>query len=72
MVQMTELGQRSGEIEDMLIRVADTYEEDVELTVDALVSLLEPVIIVVMAVFVGCLVASILLPILQLTQEIQG
>ena len=71
MVQMTELGQRSGEIEDMLIRVADTYEEDVELTVDALVSLLEPIIIVVMAVFVGCLVASILLPILQLTQEIQ-
>lgn len=68
--QMTELGQRSGELEDMLIRVADTYEEDVELTLDAAVSLLEPVIIVVMAVFVGCLVAAILLPILELTQNI--
>jgi len=72
MIHMTELGQRSGQLEDMLIKVADTYEEDVELTVDALVSLLEPVIIVVMAVFVGFLVASILLPILELTNQIRG
>lgn len=72
LIQMIELGQRSGELEAMLLKVSDTYEEDVELTVDALVALLEPVIIVFMAVFVGVLVASILLPILELTNQIRG
>ena len=67
---MTELGQRSGELENMLIKVADTYDEDVQITIDAIVSLLEPVIIVVMGVFVGLLVLSILLPILNLSTNI--
>jgi len=71
LIHMTELGQRSGELESMLLKVSDTYEEDVELTVDAMVSLIEPVIIVIMAIFVGFLVASILLPILQLTHNIR-
>ena len=50
--------------------VADTYDEDVQVTVDAAVSLLEPMIIVVMGVFVGLLVLSILMPILNLTSGI--
>jgi len=69
MIHMVELGQRSGEIEDMLIRVADTYDEDVRLTIDAIVGLIEPVIIIVMGVFVGFLVISILLPILNMSQN---
>jgi general secretion pathway protein F len=72
LVHMTDLGQRSGQLETMLLKVSDTYEEDVELTVDALVSIIEPVIIVIMAVFVGILVVSILLPILQMTQNVRG
>jgi len=67
LVHMVELGQRSGELEDMLIRVADTYEDDVTLTVDAAVGLIEPLIIIIMGVVVGFLVVSILLPILQIT-----
>ena len=70
LIHMTELGERSGELENMLVRVADTYDEDVQVTVDAAVSLLEPLIIVVMGVFVGLLVLSILLPILNLTSGI--
>jgi general secretion pathway protein F len=70
LIHMTELGERSGELEHMLVRVADTYDEDVQVTVDAAVSLLEPMIIVVMGVFVGLLVLSILLPILNLTSGI--
>lgn len=70
MINMVELGQRSGELESMLIKVADTYDDDVELTVEALVSLLEPLIIIVMGVFVGLLVLAILLPILNMSQNI--
>lgn len=70
MINMVELGQRSGELESMLIKVAETYEDDVEVTVDALVSLLEPVIIIVMGGFVGLLVLAILLPILNMSANI--
>jgi type II secretory pathway component PulF len=54
----------------MLIKVADTYDEDVRLTIDAIVGLIEPVIIIVMGVFVGFLVISILLPILNMSQNL--
>ena len=70
LIHMVDLGQRSGEIETMLIKVADTYDDDVELAVEALVGLLEPVIIVVMGLFVGFLVLSILLPILSMSKNI--
>ena len=67
LIQMIELGQRSGEIEEMLIRVAETYEEDVRLTVQALVGLVEPMIIIFMGLFVGTLVLAFLLPILTMS-----
>ncbi len=70
MIHMIELGQRSGEIEDMLIRVADTYDDDVRLTIDAMVGLIEPMIIIFMGIFVGLLVLAILLPILQMSSNI--
>jgi general secretion pathway protein F len=70
LIHMVELGQRSGELESMLIRVADTYDEDIEMTVNGIVSLLEPLMIVVMGVFVGFLVFSILLPIFDMSSGI--
>jgi general secretion pathway protein F len=68
LVQMVELGQRSGELENMLLRVADTYDEDIELTMNGVVSLLEPLMILCMGVVVGTLVLSILLPIFSMSQ----
>ena len=70
MIQMIDLGQKSGEIEDMMIRVSETYDEDVRLTIDALVGLMEPIIIIVMGVFVGLLVTAILLPILDMSKNL--
>jgi general secretion pathway protein F len=69
MINMVDLGQRSGELENMLLKVADTYEDDVRLSVQAMVSLLEPAIIVVMGMFVGTLVLAVLLPILNMSQN---
>lgn len=69
LLSMIDLGQRSGELEAMMLKISDTYDEEVELTVDAAVSLLEPIMIIVMGLFVGFLVMSILLPILQMSQR---
>lgn len=70
LIHMVDLGQRSGEVEGMLLKVAETYDEDVRLAMDGLVSLMEPVIIVVMGLFVGFLVFSILLPILNMSKHL--
>lgn len=70
LIHMVELGQRSGEIESMLLKVAETYDDDVQMTMDALIGLLEPVIICIMGIFVGFLVLSILLPILSMSKNI--
>jgi len=67
MLHMVDLGERSGELESMLLTVADTYDDDVSLTVEALVSIIEPLMIVFMAVIVGTLVIAILLPIFQMS-----
>ena len=70
LIHMIELGQRSGQIEDMLLRVAETYDDDVRLATEAMVGLLEPIIIILMGVVVGFLVLAILLPILSMSQNI--
>ncbi|MBX7255870.1 MAG: type II secretion system inner membrane protein GspF [Candidatus Hydrogenedentes bacterium] len=70
LIHMIELGQRSGELESMLTQVADTYDEDIELTVNGIVSLLEPMMILVMGALVGTLVMSILLPIFEMSSGV--
>jgi len=63
---MVAIGERSGALEEMLGNVADAYEEQVDTTVSALTSLLEPVMIVAMGAVVAFIVFSVLMPILQI------
>ncbi|AVV33527.1 type II secretion system protein F [Halomonas sp. SF2003] len=65
-VQMVAIGEESGSLDAMLNKVADFYEEDVDNKVDALTSLLEPFIIVVLGTLVGGLVVSMYLPIFEM------
>ncbi|MBA3028115.1 MAG: type II secretion system protein GspF [Desulfobacteraceae bacterium] len=67
-VQMIQIGEQSGELESMLGKIADIYESDVEISILKLTSLLEPLIILVMAVMVGFIVISICLPIIEMNQ----
>ncbi len=69
-VHMIAVGESSGALEQMLGKVADSYENEVETTVGALISVLEPLMIVVMGLVVGFIVISILLPIFQMSQLI--
>ncbi len=70
-VQMMSVGEQSGELEAMLHKIADTQEREVESQIIALTSMLEPIMILVMAVMVAFIVFSILLPILEMSQMIR-
>jgi general secretion pathway protein F len=69
---MVAIGERSGALEEMLANVADAYEDQVETTISAMTSLLEPVMIVGMGVVVAFIVFSVLMPILQINNLAGG
>ncbi|MBI5043478.1 MAG: type II secretion system inner membrane protein GspF [Nitrospirae bacterium] len=68
---MIAVGEKSGELEEMLLRVSDAYDNEVETAIARLTSLLEPVIIVAMGIIVGIIVISILLPIMEMSTVIR-
>lgn len=65
-VQMTSIGEESGQLDSMLSKVADFYEEEVDDAVAAMSSLIEPMIMVVLGVLIGGLVIAMYLPIFKL------
>jgi len=69
-LHMIEVGERSGELEAMLEKVAQTYEEQVETSVTRLTALLEPFLILIMVGIVVFIIAATLVPLLQLTSAI--
>jgi general secretion pathway protein F len=68
LVQVTAAGEQSGKLEEMLFRVADTYEHQSDLSITGMLSLLEPLMILFMGGVVGFAVLAILLPIFQASQ----
>ncbi|MDO8518523.1 MAG: type II secretion system F family protein [bacterium] len=70
MVQMLQIGEETGELSNILERMAKFYNREVNAAVDTLVSLIEPVLIVALAVGVGFLLAAVLLPIYSSTSSI--
>ena len=68
--QMTAIGEKTGTLDYMLEKIADFYEQDVDRTVDTLKSLIEPIMIVFLAVVVGLIVASIMIPMISVFNEI--
>jgi len=64
---MIGVGEESGRLEELLKKVAQSYDEEVEIAAQKLTALLEPLMIVIMAVVVGFIVLAILLPILQMS-----
>ena len=65
---MIAIGEKTGDLEKMLERIADTYDAEVDNTLSTLTTLLEPLMILVMAGVVSFIVLSVLLPIMQLNQ----
>jgi len=69
-IQMASIGEESGQLDSMLSKVADFFEQEVDDAVDAMSSLLEPIIMVVLGVLIGGLVVAMYLPIFKVAQSV--
>lgn len=69
---MTRIGEETGNVEDMLGKIADYYEEEVENATAALTSMLEPMVIIVLGGLVGFILLSIYMPMLSMYGAIEN
>lgn len=69
-INMIDVGEETGELDRMLMKIADTYEDQVDTAVDGLMSLLEPVLIIGMGLVIGFIVVSLFIPLVSLMEQI--
>lgn len=69
--QMLAVGEETGQTEEVLVKVADFYEEEVDVAIDGISAIIEPVMIVVMGGMVGLIAASVMMPIAGLANQIK-
>ncbi|MBI5906423.1 type II secretion system F family protein [Candidatus Saccharibacteria bacterium] len=70
--QMMSVGEETGKIDQILLKVADFYEEEVDAVIDSLASIIEPVMIIILGALVGMIAASVMGPIAGLSKNIGG
>lgn len=68
--RMIEVGEETGQIEQMLLKIAEFYEEDVELTIKSLSSIIEPIMILFVGSIIGAIVIAVYLPLLSIYDKI--
>ena len=71
-VNMVDVGEETGDLDTMLNKVADVYDEEVDVLVEALISLLEPIMIVILGGIVGFIVIALFLPLVALISKLSG
>jgi type IV pilus assembly protein PilC len=69
-VNMVDVGEETGALDNMLYKVADVYEEEVSVLIEGLVNLLEPIMTVVLGIIVGFIVIALFLPLVKLLNEL--
>ncbi len=69
---MLQVGEETGQIDKVLVKVADFYEEEVKTTMEGLASIIEPLMIVVLGAGVAVIAASVMGPLANLTTQING
>ncbi len=71
-VNMIDVGEETGDLDTMLNKIADVYEEEVDVLVESLLSLLEPIMIVILGLIVGTIVIALFMPLLELIDGLSG
>src|SRR5215207_7217126 len=71
-VNMIDVGEETGELDTMLYKVADTYDDEVEVLTESLVSLMEPLMIIVLGFMVGFIVIALFMPLVKLISSLTG
>ncbi len=71
-ISMVDVGEETGQLPEMLLKVAEVYDDEVDNAVDSLTSLLEPIMIVVLAFIVGTIVIALFLPLIKIIEKMQN
>ena len=71
-ISMVDVGEETGQLPEMLLKVADVYDDEVDNAVAALTSMLEPLMIVLLAVVVGVIVMALFLPMVEIIKGVAG
>lgn len=71
-VNMIDVGEETGDLDTMLNKIADVYDEEVDVLVEALISLLEPLMIVVLGLIVGTIVIAMFMPLIAMIEGLSG
>lgn len=71
-ISMVDVGEQTGALPEMLLKIADNYDEEVDNAVAAMTSLLEPVMIIFLAVVVGSIVIAMFLPLIEMMNQVGG
>ena len=67
-INMIDVGEETGDLDTMLYKIADVYDEEVDVMVESLISLLEPLMIVFLGVVIGSIVIALFLPLIKLLE----
>ncbi len=71
-INMIDVGEETGDLDKMLMKIADNYDSDVDVLVGSLISILEPVMVVILGVIVGFIVIALFMPMIALIQNISS
>ena len=69
---MVDVGEETGQLPDMLLKIADVYDDEVDNAVDAMTSMLEPIMIVFLALIVGTIVIALFMPMITIITEMNN
>lgn len=71
-ISMVDVGEETGQLPDMLLKIADVYDDEVDNAVDAMTSMLEPIMIVFLALIVGTIVIALFMPMITIISEMNN
>ena len=71
-VNMVDVGEETGELDAMLYKVADVFDEEVAVATDALMSMIEPLLVMFLGGMVGTIVIALFLPMIKLIESLSG
>jgi type IV pilus assembly protein PilC len=71
-ISMVDVGEETGQLPEMLMKIAEVYDDEVDNAVEGLTSLLEPIMIVFLALIVGTIVIALFMPLIAIISNLQG
>jgi type IV pilus assembly protein PilC len=71
-ISMIEVGEETGKLPEMMAKIAETYDEEVDLAVEALTAMIEPIMIMFLAVVIGSIVVAMFLPLISIIKNLGG